>query len=78
MNGSPKSQSIHESLRLLRFLPRQRIIELRWILVFSLIPGFLDFFSIAVVGRLPGTLVGDQLSNLLPGIRVFGDSQLEQ
>ena len=78
MNGSPKSQSIHESLRLLSFLPRQRIIALRWLLVFSLIPGFLDFFSIAVVGRLTGTLVGGQLSNLLPGIRVFGASQLEQ
>ena len=78
MNGYLKSQSIHESLRLLSFLPRQRIIELRWLLVFSLIPGFLDFFSIAVVGRLTGTLVGGQLSNLLPGIRVFGASQLEQ
>ena len=78
MYGYLKSQSIHESLRLLSFLPRQRIIALRWLLVFSLIPGFLDFFSIAVVGRLTGTLVGGQLSNLLPGIRVFGASQLEQ
>ena len=78
MNGYRKSQSIHESLRLLSFLPRQRIISLRWLLAFSFIPGFLDFFSIAVVGRLTGTLVGGQLSNLLPGIRVFGASQLEQ
>ena len=43
-----------------------------------LFPGFLDFASIAVVGRLTGTLVGGNLSNLLPGIRVFGGSQLEQ
>ena len=78
MNGYRKSQSIHESLRLLSFLPRQRIISLRWLLAFSFIPGFQDFFSIAVVGRLTGTLVGGKLSNLLPGIRVFGASQLEQ
>jgi ATP-binding cassette subfamily B protein len=78
VKGYQRSQSIHESLRLLSFLPHQRIAELRWLLFFSLIPGFLDFFSIAIVGRLTGTLVGGQLSNLLPGIRVFGASQLEQ
>ena len=72
------SQSIRESKRLLSFLPRRRIQRLRWLALFSFIPGFLDFASIAVVGRLTGTLVGGNLSNLLPGIRVFGGSQLEQ
>ena len=72
------SQSIRESKRLLSFLPRRRIQALRWLALLSFIPGFLDFASIAVVGRLTGTLVGGNLSNLLPGIRVFGGSQLEQ
>ena len=72
------SQSIRESKRLLSFLPRRRIKALRLLVLLSFIPGFLDFASIAVVGRLTGTLVGGNLSNLLPGIRVFGGSQLEQ
>ena len=72
------SQSIRESKLLLSFLPRRRIQALRWLALLSFIPGFLDFASIAVVGRLTGTLVGGNLSNLLPGIRVFGGSQLEQ
>lgn len=72
------NRSIRESLRLLSFLPKRRIRALRWLAMLSLIPGFLDFASIAVVGRLTGTLVGGSLSNLLPGVRVFGGSQLEQ
>ena len=44
----------------------------------SLMPGILDFASIAVVGRLSGALVGGRLSNLFPGIRFFGGSELEQ
>ena len=72
------SQSIRESRRLLGFLPRSRIHALRWLGLLSLITGFLDFVSVAVVGRLTGTLVGGNLSNLLPGIRVFGGSKFEQ
>ena len=30
------------------------------------------------MGRLTGSLVGGNLSNFLPGIRVFGGSKLEQ
>ena len=71
-------QSIRESLRLLSFLPRRRISALRWLVVLSLIPGVLDFLSIAVVGRLTGALIGGRLNNLLPGVRVFGGTQLEQ
>ena len=44
----------------------------------SLMPGLLDFASIAVVGRLSGALVGGRLSNLFPGIRFFGGGELEQ
>ena len=51
---------------------------MRWLVLLSLVPGFLDFASIAVVGRLTGALIGGSLSNILPGIRVFGGGQLEQ
>ena len=72
------SQSIREARRLLGFLPQRRIHAFRLLGLLSMIPGFLDFASIAVVGRLTGTLVGGNLSNFLPGIHVFGGSQLEQ
>ena len=71
-------KSIREARRLLSFLPRHRMQSLRVLAFLSLIPGFLDFASIAIVGRLTGSLVGGNLSNLLPGIRIFGGSKLEQ
>jgi ATP-binding cassette subfamily B protein len=51
---------------------------MRWLVLLSLVPGFLDFASIAVVGRLTGALIGGSLSNIIPGIRVFGGGQLQQ
>ncbi|QNI75285.1 ABC transporter family protein [Synechococcus sp. MVIR-18-1] len=76
--GLAGSRSIKESLRLLSFLPRHRLKSMRWLVLLSLVPGFLDFASIAVVGRLTGALIGGSLSNILPGIRVFGGGQLQQ
>ncbi|WP_255444484.1 ABC transporter ATP-binding protein [Synechococcus sp. MVIR-18-1] len=78
MLGLAGSRSIKESLRLLSFLPRHRLKSMRWLVLLSLVPGFLDFASIAVVGRLTGALIGGSLSNILPGIRVFGGGQLQQ
>ena len=78
MLGLAGSRSIKESLRLLSFLPRHRLKSMRWLVLLSLVPGFLDFVSIAVVGRLTGALIGGSLSNILPGIRVFGGGQLQQ
>ena len=69
--GLAGSRSIKESLRLLSFLPRHRLKSMRWLVLLSLVPGFLDFASIAVVGRLTGALIGGSLSNILPGIRVL-------
>lgn len=43
-----------------------------------MVPGFLDVVSIAIVGRLTGALIGGKLSNLLPGVRVFGGKPLAQ
>nr|WP_255599830.1 ABC transporter ATP-binding protein [Synechococcus sp. MU1643] len=44
----------------------------------SILSGFLDFAAVAVIGRLTGSLVGSDLGNLLPGIKVFGASVYEQ
>ena len=72
------SQSIRESMRLLSYLPQRRLIGLRWLVAISFIPGVLDFVSIAIIGRLTGSLVGGRLGNLVPGIKVFGGNQFEQ
>ncbi len=54
------------------------MVDLRWLLAVSFIPGLLDFVSIAIIGRLTGSLVGGRLDNLVPGIKVFGGNQFEQ
>ena len=36
----------------------------------------LDFVSIAIIGRLTGSLVDGHLDNLVPGIKVFGEINL--
>ena len=52
--------------------------DLKWLVAVSFIPGFLDFVSIALIGRLTGSLVGGRLGNLVPGIKIFGGNQFEQ
>ena len=49
-----------------------------FILPVSILSGFLDFAAVAAIGRLTGSLVGSDLENLLPGIKVFGASLYEQ
>ena len=49
-----------------------------FILLASILSGFLDFAAVAAIGRLTGSLVGSDLENLLPGIKVFGASVYEQ
>ncbi len=48
------------------------------ILPASILSGFLDFAAVAAIGRLTGSLVGSDLGNLVPGIKVFGASLYEQ
>ena len=43
----------------------------------SILSGLLDFAAVAVIGRQL-SLVGSDLGNLLPGIKVFGASIYEQ
>ena len=49
-----------------------------FILPASILSGFLDFAAVGAIGRLTGSLVGSDLENLLPGIKVFGASLYEQ
>lgn len=62
----------------MEFLPRQRLRQLQWLVPLSIIPGFLDLLSVAVIARLMGALVGKKLDDSLPGIKVFGGDQIDQ
>lgn len=74
----PNSKTLTQFLSLLNYLPRQRLRALFWLLPLSLIPGVLDFASIAIVGRLTGALVGGRLSNVVPAFKVFGGNHADQ
>ena len=49
-----------------------------FILPASILSGLLDMAAVGAIGRLTGSLVGSDLGNLLPGIKVFGASVYEQ
>jgi ATP-binding cassette subfamily B protein len=74
----PSSKTFTQFVRLLSDLPPRRWRALAWLLPLSLIPGLLDFASVAVVGRLTGALVGGRLNNLVPGLKVFGGNHVDQ
>lgn len=74
----PSSKTFTQFVRLLSYLPPHRWRALAWLLPLSLIPGLLDFASVAVIGRLTGALVGGRLRNLVPGVTVFGGSNVDQ
>ena len=68
------SETFNELKSLFQHVERKSLIRL-WIIVpVSILSGFLDIAAVAVIGRLTGTLVGTNLINLLPGVRVFGAS----
>ncbi len=76
--ASIQSETLSELRRLLAYLPRRRLKTLLVLVPLSMLPGIIDLASIAVVGRLMGALVGTKLSNLLPGIRIFGGNGINQ
>ncbi len=49
-----------------------------FILPASILSGLLDMAAVGAIGRLTGSLIGSDLGNLLPGIKVFGASVYEQ
>ena len=64
--------------QLLKYIDSKVLFRLWFLLPVSILSGFLDFAAIAVIGRLTGSLVGSDLANILPGIKVFGASVYEQ
>ena len=64
--------------QLFKYIEPKVLFRVWFLLPASILSGFLDFAAIAVIGRLTGSLVGSDLGNLLPGIKVFGASLYEQ
>ena len=64
--------------QLIKYINPKVLIRVWFILPASILLGCLDFAAVAVIGRLTGSLVGSNLGNLLPGIKVFGASVYEQ
>ena len=64
--------------QLVKYIEPNVLIRVWFIIPASILSGFLDFAAVAVIGRLTGSLVGSDLGNLLPGIKVFGASIYEQ
>ena len=64
--------------QLINYIDPNVLSRVWFILPASILSGFLDFAAVAAIGRLTGSLVGSDLENLLPGIKVFGASLYEQ
>mgnify|MGYP001345054668 CR=1 FL=1 len=64
--------------QLIKYIDADVLLRVWFILPASILSGFLDFVAIAVIGRLTGSLVGSDLANFLPGIKVFGAGIYEQ
>ena len=64
--------------QLFKYIDPKVLFRVWFLLPASILSGFLDFAAVAVIGRLTGSLVGSDLGNLLPGIKVFGASIYEQ
>ena len=64
--------------QLIKYIDSNVLCRLWFLLPVSILSGFLDFAAVAVIGRLTGSLVGSDLANILPGIKVFGASVYEQ
>ena len=64
--------------QLIKYIDSNVLFRLWFLLPVSILSGFLDFAAVAVIGRLTGSLVGSDLANILPGIKVFGASVYEQ
>ena len=72
------SKTVAVLRQLINYIDSSVLFRLWLLLPVSICLGFLDFAAVAVIGRLTGTLVGSDLGNLLPGIKVFGASVYEQ
>ena len=73
-----RSQTLDNLLRLLSYLPEQRRTALWRLLPISVLPGLLDLALVGVGARLVGALVGTNLEDKMPGVKVFGGKPLDQ
>ena len=73
-----RSQTLDNLLRLLSYLPEQRRTALWRLLPISVLPGMLDLALVGVGARLVGALVGSDLEDKMPGVKVFGGKPLDQ
>ena len=64
--------------RLVRVIPRERRRSYLATIPLSAFNGVLDLATVAVAGRLAGSLVGQNLNDLIPNINVFNESQGSQ
>jgi ATP-binding cassette subfamily B protein len=72
------SKTIIGLRQLIKYIDPNVLYRIWFILPVSILSGFLDFAAVAVIGRLTSSLIGSDLGNLLPGIKVFGASVYEQ
>ena len=73
-----KSKTLDHLVRLLHFLPRERYRALLILAPLSILPGLIDLITIGVVARLTGALIGVDLLDSLPGIKIFGGDLVNQ
>jgi ATP-binding cassette subfamily B protein len=73
-----KSQTIDYLARLMHYLPSQRYRTLLVLAPLSVLPGVIDLVTIGVVARLTGALIGVELLDALPGIKIFGGNLVNQ
>ncbi len=64
--------------RLLAYLPAERFRALLVLVPLSIVPGLIDLATVAMVARLMGSLVGSDLKDTVPGVKVFGGNAIDQ
>jgi len=73
-----RSRTARQLRALMAHLPQERLRQLRLVVAFSFIPGLIDLASVAVIARLMGSLVGSDLEDRIPGVKVFGGDAIDQ
>ena len=74
----PEGQTVQRIRRLLRVIPRRRLRSYIATIPLSGFSGILDLATVAIAGRLAGSLVGKNLDDLIPGINVFNGPEGSQ
>ena len=74
-----RSRTIQRLKRLIGVLPRKRVSSFLYgVLPLSILSGLVDLSTVAVGGRLAGSLMGNRLEDTVPGINFFSFSQGKQ